>query len=75
MNYRCGTIEYRDRSRLSDEYLSLHELELKVGNLTEKQQQVLNCGLSAEVEALALKELQDKKDAIKEIMRKKINRL
>ena len=72
---RCYVIEPRDRSRISDEYLSLQELEVKLDSINEKQQLIVSCGLSPEVEALALKELQVKKDTIKDIMHKKINRL
>jgi hypothetical protein len=55
--------------------LTLRELEDKVFEITKKQNQITHWGLSPEVEALAIKELEAQKAEFKELMHKKVNNL
>lgn len=57
------------------EPLSLSELESTVHEITKKQNYISNCGLSAEVTALAIKELQEQKKELLELMHKKVDEL
>lgn len=52
--------------------LTLRELEEKIRKITEKQNYILECGLSPEVEALAIKELQAQKADLKALMHQKV---
>lgn len=55
--------------------MSLSELEDKVFEITKKQNYISNCGLSVEVTALAIKELQEKKKELLELMHRKVDEL
>lgn len=55
--------------------MSLSELESAVFEITKKQNYISNCGLSAEVTALAIKELQEQKKELLELMHKKVEEL
>lgn len=63
------------RAEKSNEDLTLQELRDKIFEITEKQNYISNCGLSAKVESLAIKELQEQKDELKAIMHKKVDEL
>ena len=52
--------------------LTLQELEDKVFEITKKQNQITHWGLSPEVEALAIKELQAQKADLKALMHQKV---
>ena len=69
-NYYCGCAREK---RLED--LSLRELEDKVREITKKQIYISNCNLSEEVTALAVKELQEQKKELLELMHKKVDEL
>lgn len=55
--------------------LTLQELEDEVFEITKKQNQITHWGLSPEVEALAIKELEAQKTELKELMHKKVEAL
>lgn len=55
--------------------MSLSELESAVFEITKKQNYISNCGLSDEVTALAIKELQEQKKELLELMHKKVDEL
>lgn len=55
--------------------MSLSELESAVFEITKKQNYISNCGLSAEVTSLAIKELQDQKKDLLEQMHRKVDEL
>lgn len=55
--------------------LSLEELENKANEIAKKQNYISNCGLSAEVTALAIKELQEQKAEIVKLIHEKIDEL
>lgn len=55
--------------------LTLQELEDKVFEITKKQNQITHWGLSPEVEALAIKELEAQKAEFKKLMHKKVDNL
>ena len=57
------------------EDMSLRELEDKVYEITKKQNYISNCNLSEEVTALAIKELQEQKKELLELMHKKVDEL
>lgn len=73
MNYGRCTI-FGDKECKKTPAMSLSELESAVFEITKKQNYISNCGLSAEVTALAIKELQEQKkgtvrtDAQKKLM-------
>ena len=66
----CGCVREK---KLED--LSLRELEDKVFEITKKQNYISNCNLSEEVTALAIKELQEQKKELLELMHKKVDEL
>lgn len=70
-----GTICCEYERRNSKENLTLQELEGKVFEITKKQNQITHWGLSLEVEALAIKELEAQKAEFKEIMHRKVENL
>lgn len=55
--------------------MSLSELESEVFEITKKQNYISNCGLSAEVTTLAIKELQEQKKELLELMHRKVDEL
>lgn len=55
--------------------MSLSELESAVFEITKKQNCISNCGLSAEVTTLAIKELQEQKKELLELMHRKVDEL
>ncbi len=55
--------------------MSLSDLESAVFEITKKQNYISNCGLSAEVTTLAIKELQEQKRELLELMHKKVDEL
>lgn len=60
MNYgRCFI--FCDKECKKTPSMSLNELESAVFEITKKQNYISNCGLSAEVTALVIKELQEQK--------------
>ena len=69
-NFYCGCAREK---KLED--LSLRELEDKVFEITKKQNYISNCNLSEEVTALAIKELQEQKKELLELMHKKVDEL
>lgn len=74
MNYgRC--IIFGDKECKKTPAMSLSELESAVYEITKKQNYISNCGLSAEVTLLAVKELQEQKRELLELMHKKVNEL
>ena len=72
MNFGCLVLGERENNI---ESLSLRELEDKVFEITKKQNYISNCGLSNEVTSLAIKELQEQKKDLLEIMHKKVDEL
>ena len=71
--YNCD--QFCCRTERSNEDLTLQELRDKIFEITKKQNYISNCGLSAKVESLAIKELQEQKDELKAIMHKKVDEL
>ena len=55
--------------------MSLSELESAVFEITKKQNYISNCGLSKEVTALAIEELQEQKKDLLEQMHRKVDEL
>jgi hypothetical protein len=53
----------------------LEELRDKVFEITKKQKYIADCGLSEEITLLAIKELDEQKQELKEIMHKKVDKL
>lgn len=71
MNYdRC--IIFGDKECKKTPAMTLSELESAVFEITKKQNYISNCGLSAEVTALAIKELQEQKKELLKLMHKKL---
>ena len=54
---------------------TLEELRNEIFEITKKQNYITNCGLSPEVTALALKELQEQKEELKVLLHKKVDEL
>ncbi len=74
MNYgRC--IILGDKECKKDSSMSLSDLESAVFEITKKQNYISNCGLSVEVAALAIKELQEQKKELLELIHKKVDEL
>lgn len=74
MNYgRC--IIFGDKECKKTPSMSLSELESAVFEITKKQNYISNCGLSSEVASLAIKELQEQKKELLELMHKKVDEL
>lgn len=74
MNYG-GCFIFGDKECKKTPAMSLSELESAVFEITKKQNYISNCGLSAEVTALAIKELQEQKNEILELMHKKVDEM
>lgn len=55
--------------------MSLSELESAVFEIIKKQNYISNCGLSKEVTALAIRELQEQKKEFLEQMHRKVDEL
>lgn len=55
--------------------MSLSELENALFEIIKKQNYISNCGLSAKVIALAIKELHEQKKELLELMHKKVDEL
>ena len=55
--------------------MNLKELEDEVFEITKKQNQITHWNLSKEVESLAIKELQEQKKELLELMHKKVDAL
>ena len=68
----CEHKETREE-RLSK--MNLKELEDAVFEITKKQNQITHWGLSKEVESLVIKELQEQKKGLLELMHKKVDAL
>lgn len=73
MRPRCFIFGMEVERALED--LSLTELENKVFEITNKQNYISNCGLSAEVTSLAVKEIQEQKKGLLEAMHRKVDTL
>lgn len=74
MNYgRCIIFGEKECKKMPS--MSLSELESAVFEITKKQNYISNCGLSAEVTSLAIKELQDQKKELLEQMHKRVDEL
>lgn len=74
MNYvRC--IIFGDKECKKTLVMSLSELESAVFEITKKQNYISNCGLSTEVTALAIKELDEQKKELLELMHRKVDEL
>lgn len=74
MNYgRC--IIFGDKECKKTPTMSLSELESAVFEITKKQNYISNCDLSAKITALAIKELQEQKRELLELMHRKIDEL
>lgn len=74
MNYsRC--IIFGDKECEKTPTMSLSDLENAVFEITKKQNYISNCGLSAEVTTLAIKELQEQKKKLLDLMHKKVDEL
>ena len=73
MNFSRHCCGCEREERLED--LSLRKLEDKVFEITKKQNYISNCNLSEEVTALAIKELQEQKKELLELMHKKVDEL
>ena len=74
MNYgRC--IIFGDKECKKTLPMSLAELESAVFEITKKQNYISNCELSVEVTALAIKELQEQKKDLLDLMHKKVDEL
>ncbi len=72
----CGCASECESKREKNlEDMSLRELEDKVYEITKKQNYISNCNLSEEVTALAIKELQEQKRELLELMHKKVDEL
>ena len=69
----CGCSSCKREKKLED--LSLMELRDKVFEITKKQNYISNCNLSEEVTALVIKELQEQKKELLELMHKKVDEL
>ncbi len=72
MNFKC--IMFCEKEKELNE-LTLRELGDKVFEITKKQNYISNCGLSKEVTSLAIKELQEQKKELLEMMHKKVDEL
>jgi hypothetical protein len=68
-----GCFYCKKERRLED--LTLEELRDKVFEITKKQKYIADCGLSEEITLLAIKELDEQKQELKEIMHKKVDKL
>lgn len=69
MNFGCVSFGEKEYNK------SLSDMEKEVLENAKKQNYISNCGLSAEVTALAIKELQQQKMELLELMHKKIDEL
>lgn len=74
MNYG-KRITFGDKECKKTLSMSLSDLESAVFEITKKQNYISNCELSAEVTALAIKELQEQKKELLELMHKKVDEL
>ena len=75
MNFKnCFCAGFYTRERTPEDY-TVGELEDAICEITEKQNYISNCGLSEEVTSLAIKELEQQKKELKEIMHKKVDEL
>ena len=72
-NWRC--IIFGEKECKKTLPMSLSELESAVFEITKKQNYISNCGLSAEVTLLAIKELQVQKKELLELMHKRVDEL
>ena len=72
MNFECLVFGERENNI---ESLSLRELEDKIFEITKKQNYISNCGFSVEVTSLAIKELQEQKKDLLNLMHKKVDEL
>ena len=68
-------IIFGDKECKKTHQMSLSELESAVFEITKKQNYISNCGLSAEVSSLAIKELQEQKKELLEQMHRKVDEL
>ncbi len=75
MNPRYVSDVYSKFKKNFEDICSIRELEDKIFELKTKQNYILNCGLSKEVESLAIKELEEQKKELKELMHKKVDQL
>ena len=74
MSYgRC--IIFGDKECKKTPAMSLSDLESAVFEITKKQNYISKCGLSAEITALAIKELQKQKNELLELMHRKVDEL
>ena len=74
MNYgRCFIFDDEECKKTPP--MSLSELESAVFEITKKQNYISNCGLSAEVTTLAIKELHEQKKELLELMHRKVDEL
>jgi len=74
MNYgRCFI--FGDEECKKTPLMSLSDLESAVFEITKKQNYISKCGLSAEITALAIKELQEQKNELLELMHRKVDEL
>lgn len=74
MNYGKYFI-FGDKECNKTHTMSLSELESAVFEITKKQNYISNCGLSAEVTALVIKELQEQKKGLLKLMHRKVDEL
>lgn len=74
MNYRRYII-FGDKECKKTLSMSLIDLENAVYEITKKQNYISNCGLSDEITALAIRELQEQKKELLDLMHKKIDEL
>lgn len=74
MNYRRYII-FGDKECKKTLSMSLSDLENAVYEITKKQNYISNCGLSDEITALAIRELQEQKKELLDLMHKKIDEL
>lgn len=72
MNFECLVFGERENNI---ESLSLRELEDKIFEITKKQNYISNCGFSVEVTSLAIKELQEQKKDLLNLMHMKVDEL
>lgn len=73
MNFGC--MLFGEKECKGTHGMSLSELEMEVFEIAKKQNYISNCGLSAEITALAIKELQEQKKELLELMHRKVNEL
>lgn len=74
MDYgRC--IIFGEKECKKTHLMSLSELESAVLEIVKKQNYILNCGLSKEVTSLVIKELQEQKKELLELIHRKVDEL